>query len=171
MPSESNRATTAAESIYRINYPNSKARSVKVVALDQGSQPLVDEIARLPWTRAAFFTSLSFDGAPAPRAESASLQAWLRDIAGQTTDLVEEIKTADLVVMVCLAGSDAQAALLIGEACAVHSKTVIGLVLQDQHTTDEQTSATLKNMRPFSSMLVIANGQEYVESMLMALRA
>jgi len=144
---------------------------VKVVALDQGSRPLVDEIAKLPWTRAAFFTSLSFDGAPAPRAESASVQAWLRDIAGQTTDLIEEIDSADLVVMVCRAGGDAQAALLIGEACAVHNKTTIGLVLQDQHTTDEETSKTLRNMRPFASMLVIANGQEYVESMLTALRA
>jgi hypothetical protein len=171
MRSESTRVTTAAESSYRINYPNSKPRSVKVVALDEGSRPLVDQIAKLPWARAAFFTSLSLDGTPAPRAESASVQAWLRDIAGQTTGLIEEIDSADLVVMICRAGSDAQAALLIGEACAVHNKTTIGLVLQDQHTTDEETSATLRNMRPFASMLVIANGQEYVESMLTALRA
>jgi hypothetical protein len=172
MPSESARATTAAESGFRINYPNSKPRAVKVVALDDASRPLVDEVAKLPWSRAAFFTSLSFHGtAPAPRAESESVQAWLRDIAGHTKNLIEEIDSADLVVMVCKAGSDAQAGLLIGEACAVRNVTTIGLILQDEASTDEETSHTLKNMRPFASMLVIATGREYVEAMLTALRA
>lgn len=172
MPSESARVTTAAESSFRISYPNSRPRAVKVIALDEDSRPLVDEIAKLPWSRAAFFTSLSFNGTAAPlRAESESVQAWLRDIAGQTKSLIEEIDSADLVVMVCKAGSDAQAALLLGEACAVRKVTTIGLILQGPNTTDEETSHTLRNMRPFTSMLVIATGQEYVEAMLTALRA
>jgi hypothetical protein len=49
--------------------------------------------------------------------------------------------------------------------------TTIGLVLQDPATTDEETSYTLRNMRPFASMLVLATGQDYVEAMLAALRA
>jgi hypothetical protein len=172
MPSESARVTTAAEAKFRIDYPNSKPRAVKVVALDEGCRPLVDEIAKLPWSRAAFFTSLTFNGATSPpRAETASVQAWLRDIAGQTKSLIAEIDSADLVVMVSSAGSDAQPALLIGEACAVRNVTTIGLVLQSPTTTDEETSRTLKNMRPFASMLVIASGPEYVEAMLTALRA
>ena len=172
MPSESARVTTAAESSFRINYPNSKSRAVKVVALDEASRPLVDEIAKLPWSGAAFFSSLSFNRtASPPRAEGASIQAWLRDIAGQAKNLIDEIDSADLIVMVCRAGSDAQAALLIGEACAARNVTTIGLILQDPATTDEETSHTLMNMRPFASMLVIATGQEYVEAMLTALRA
>jgi hypothetical protein len=172
MPSESARVTTAAESRFRINYPNSKPRAVKIVALDELSRPLVDEVAKLPWSRAAFFTSLTFDGAPTPpRAAGKSVQAWRSDIAGQTKNLIDEIDSADLVVMVSKAGSDAQAALLIGEACAVRNVTTIGLILQDAETTDEQTSHTLRNMRPVASMLVIASGQEYVEAMLTALRA
>jgi hypothetical protein len=73
--------------------------------------------------------------------------------------------------MVSAAGGDAQAALLIGEACTVRKTTVIGLVLQSPSTTDEETSRTLKHMRPFATMLVIASGVEYVEAMLTALRA
>ena len=99
------------------------------------------------------------------------MQAWLRDIAGQTKSLIEEIDAADLVVMVSSAGEDAQAALLIGEACAVRKVTTICLILQDPTTSDEDTSRTLKHMRPFASMLVIANGAEYIEGMLTALRA
>lgn len=171
MPSESARVTTSAESGFRVAYPNSKPRAVKVLALDEKSRPLVDDMAKLPWSRAAFFTSLSFDGPTNPPTGSASLQAWLSDIAGQTKNLIDEVDSADLIVMVCKAGSAAQAALLIGEACAVRNVTTIGLVLQDSETTDDETSYTLRNMRPFSSMLVIATGHEYVEAMLTALRA
>jgi hypothetical protein len=173
MPSESARVTTATESRYRIDYPNSRPRAVKVIALDPESRALVDQVAKLPWARAVFFTSLTFNGtATAPRAgESASMQAWLRDIAGQTKNLIEEIDTADLVVMVSSAGSDSQAALLIGEACAVRKVTSIGLIVQKPTTTDEETSRTLKHLRPVATMLVIANGEEYIEGMLTALRA
>jgi hypothetical protein len=172
MPSESARVTTAAESRFRINYPNSKPRAVKVIALDEHSRPLVEEIAKLPWSGAAFFNSASFNRTAAPlRAESASVQAWLREVAGQIKNLFDEIDSADLVVMLCRAGSDAQAARLIGEACVARNVTTIGLILQDSATTDEETSRTLRTMRPFTSMLVIATGQEYVEAMLMALRA
>lgn len=173
MPSESSRVTTATEARFRINYPNSKRRAVKVVALDAESRQLVDELARMPWDGASFFTSVSFSGNAAPprASETGSVEAWLRDIAGQTKNLIDEIETADVVVMVSAAGGDAQAALLIGEACAVRKTTVIGLVLQTPSTTDEETSRTLKNMRPFATMLVIASGVEYVEAMLTALRA
>ena len=87
----------------------------------------------------------------------------LRDIAGQTKNLIEEIDTADLVVMVSAAGSDSQAALLIGEACAVRKVTTIGLIVQKPTTTDEETSRTLKHLRAVATMLVIANGEEYIE--------
>lgn len=172
MLSESARATTATEARYRVNYPNSQPRAVKVIALDEGSRPLIDDIAQLPWTRAAFFTSLSFNPtATPPRADSGGVQAWLRDIAGQTRTLIGEIDSADLIVMVCRAGSDPQASILIGEACAVRRVTTVALVLQDATTTDEQMSRTLSTMRPHVSMLVIATGHEYVEAMLTALRA
>lgn len=173
MPSESVRATAGTESRFRIQHPNSQPRLVKVIALDDAARTLVDEVARLPWSRAVFFTALSFSGAPAsPMGGGAgSLQGWLRDVAGQTRNLLEEIDSADLVVMVSSAGEDAEAALLIGEACAVRRITTIGLVVQGPTTSEEETSRTLKTLRPVTGMLVIANGAEYVEAMLTALRA
>ena len=40
----------------------------------------------------------------------------LKDLAGRTKDLFDEINTADLVVMIAGAGEDAHAASIIGEA-------------------------------------------------------
>jgi hypothetical protein len=170
MLSESASMTSAQEARYRVEYPNSTPRSIKVVALDEPSKALVDEVSRLPWNKASFFSSISFEGA-APRAEHSSIKAWLSDIAGHTKDLIAEIDGADFVVMVANAGEDAQGASIIGEACLARNVTTIGLIVQSPDTNEEHLSRTLGHMRPFAKMLVIASGREYVEVMLTALRA
>ena len=170
MLSESARMSSAQEARYRVQYPNSIPRNIKVVALDEPSKALVDEVSRQPWNNASFFTSLSFEGA-SPRPEDSSIKAWLSDIAGHTKDLIAEIDEADFVVMVANAGEDAQGASLIGEACQARNVTTIGLIVQTPETTEEDLSRTLGHMRPFAKMLVIATGRDYIEVMLTALRA
>jgi len=55
MQSESARMTTAEEARFRIDYPNSKPRAVKVVALDPPSEEVVKRLAKHPWKQATFF--------------------------------------------------------------------------------------------------------------------
>ena len=105
--SESARATSAAEARYRIDAPNSQPRTVKVIALDAAAERVVKRIAQGSWRRATFFTSLSDDGAPRG---AWSMQAWLGDVAGRAIDLVAEIASADLIVMVAAAGGSTTAA-------------------------------------------------------------
>jgi len=82
MESESARMSSAAEARFRIDYPNSKPRAVKVVALDAASERVVKEVAQRTWQGASFFTSLKFDS---PRSgEGWSMEAWLSDLAGRT---------------------------------------------------------------------------------------
>ena len=95
MDSESTRMSSAAEARFRIDYPNSKPRVVKVVALDAASERVVKRVAQQGWQRATFFTSIKFEGA-ARSGESWSMQAWLSDLAGRTKDLIDEVETADL---------------------------------------------------------------------------
>ena len=45
MISESARMTTAEEARFRIDYPNSKPRAVKVVALDRAERAVVKRLA------------------------------------------------------------------------------------------------------------------------------
>jgi len=211
MDSESARMSSAAEARYRIDYPNSKPRVVKVVALDAASERVVKRVAERQWQRATFFTSIKFDGAPTgadepgsgressarlrassdargvrtmelPRwpltplasaagGEGSKMQAWLSDLAGRTKALVEEVASADLVVMVSSAGTSAQAAAVIGEACAVRKVMTMALIIGSEQRSNEELSQTLAALRPYASMLVIANGDEYIEEMLAALRA
>ncbi|MGA7488620.1 MAG: hypothetical protein WBW74_17000 [Xanthobacteraceae bacterium] len=103
--------------------------------------------------------------------EGWSMQAWLGDIAGHTKALVEEVASADLVVMVSSAGAGAQTAAVIGEACAARKVMTMALIVGSEQRSDEELSQTLAALRPYASMLVIANGDEYIEEMLSALRA
>jgi hypothetical protein len=170
MLSESARMTTAEEARFRINYPNSKPRAVKVVALDAPSEAVVKRLAQGQWQRASFLTASKFHGAPRG-GEGWTMEAWLSDLAGRTKDLVDEVASADLVVMVSSAGTKAEAAAVIAEACSVRKVMTTALIIGSEAKSDEELSKTLASLRPYASMLVIANNDDYIEEMLVALRA
>src|SRR5580704_5445802 len=109
MDSESARMSSAAEARFRINSPSSQPRAVKVIALDTPSERVVKELAQSPWQRATFLTASAFSGAPR-QGERFSMGGWLNDLAGRTKDLIAEVDSADLVVMVASAGENAAAA-------------------------------------------------------------
>ena len=103
--------------------------------------------------------------------ERFSLDGWLNDLAGRTKNLVEEITSADLVVMVASAGENAGAAAIIGEACAVRHVMTTALILGTASSSDEALSKMLAQLRPHAMMLVISSADEYIKDMLTALRA
>jgi hypothetical protein len=170
MTSESARMATAAEARFRIDAPNSQPRAVKVIALDPPSERVVKRLAQSQWNQAAFFTASAF--AAVPRSgERFSMSGWLSDLAGRTKDLINEVASADLVVMIAASGENAQVAGLIGEACAARRVMTTALILGSDAKSDEALSKTLAQLRPHAMMLVIANADEYIEDMLTALRA
>jgi hypothetical protein len=168
MQSESARMSSAAEARFRIDAPNSKPRSVKVIALDHPSERVVKALSQKKWSSATFFTASAFGDAPR---QGESFAGWLSDLAGRTKNLVDEVNTADLVVMVSTAGQNAGAASIIGEACSLKRVMTTALVLGGTQISDEILSKTLSQLRPWSLMLVIASAEEYVADMLTALRA
>jgi hypothetical protein len=170
MRSESARVTTAEQSRFRINDPNSKSRTVKVIALDKPSERVVERLARSQWNQASFLTASAF-GSALRNDSTFSMKGWLNDLAGRTKDLVDEINSADLVVMIACAGEDAQTASIIGEACSLRRITTTALIMGSAAVSDKALSRTLAQLRPWALMLVIANTDEYIDDMLAALRA
>jgi hypothetical protein len=168
MRSESARMASAAEARFRIDAPNSRPRAVKVIALDRPSEQVIKQLGDT-WRNATFLTASSFEGAP--RREPFTMSGWLSDLAGRTTSLIDEVATADLVIMVATAGQNAQAAAIIGEACAAKHVMTTALLLGSSAQDDAALSRTLATLRPYARMLVIANSDDYVADMLVALRA
>jgi hypothetical protein len=170
MQSESARMSSAAEAKFRIDQPNSRPRAVKVIALDAASERVVKDLASGPWQNATFLTASAFSGAPRP-GEKFTVGGWLNDLAGRTKDLVDEVNSADLVVMVATAGESAAAAALIGEACGVKHVMTTALILGGASSSDDALSKMLTQLRPHAMMLVISSADEYIADMLTALRA
>ena len=159
MLSESARMSSAAEARFRVQAPNSKPRAVKVVALDAPSEDVVARLAGVSWNDAAFFTmSASPDGA-------------LRVLGGGSRSLDAELHTADLVVMVATPGHDAHAASIVGQACSLKRVATTALIVGAFSSPEGALATTLAQIRPWSLMVVIAEADEYIEDMLIALRA
>jgi hypothetical protein len=170
MESESARMSSAAEAKFRIDRPNSQPRAIKVIALDTQSERIVKDLAQSQWQQASFLTASAFSGAPR-QGERFSVGGWLNDLAGRTKDLVDEVNTADLVVMVATAGENVAAAAIIGEACSVKHVMTTALILGGASSSDETISKMLAQLRPHVMMLVISSADEYIKDMLTALRA
>jgi hypothetical protein len=170
MLSESARATTAREARFRVGAPNSQPRAVKVIALDHASEQVMQRLSRLNWSRANFLTASAFTGELDAR-EAFTVQGWLSDLAGRTKNLLEEVAQADLVVMVATMGAAAHAAEIIGEACRNRNVMTTALVLSALTSGGANAIDTLAQVRPHASMLVAASSENYIEDMLIALRA
>jgi hypothetical protein len=93
------------------------------------------------------------------------------DLAGRTTSVDEEVRTADLVVLVAGPGGQAYGASLVGQACSVRRVMTTGFVVGVTSGSQSALSKTLAQLRPWSLMVVIADSDEYIDDMLTALRA
>jgi hypothetical protein len=147
MISESARMNSAAEACFRVQAPTSSRGIVVVVALDARSAEVAARLAQGSWNHARF---------PAPSA----------------INLMSEIEVADLVVMIASpGGGNAEAAAAIGQVCSARRIMTTALITGAEHASDEALSQTLAQLRPWSLMVVIAASDDYVEDVLMALRA
>jgi hypothetical protein len=167
MLSESSRMSSAAEARFRVQAPNSKPRAIVVIAVDTTSDRVVRHLAEGVWSNARFLTAAHVDGTAPPPPTGGSLM----DLTGGSADLVNEVNRADLVVMVASPGGHANAAGLIGEACSHKRVMTTALVVSAATASDEEVARTLAQLRPWSLMVVIANADDYIEDMLLALRA
>lgn len=159
----SSRAATAAEARYRISYPFI-SRSSRVIALDEEAAVVVRRMAAQQWNGGHF---LAFEAAvPANGSGLESADARLRRVDGDGVLLSEELGEADLVVMVATVHASAEAASVIGDACAARSIMSAGLVVPGTGSTDDVVSA----LRPNAMVLVILQDAGDVPEILSALR-
>ena len=84
--------------------------------------------------------------------------------------LVDQMPEADLVVMIVSAGGDAREAATIGGACSEHRVMTHAIIVRAGSVSDAALSRTLAQVRPWSLMVVVPNGDDYVEDILRSFR-
>jgi len=170
MLTESERMSSASESRFRLQSPNSKPREVKVFALDAPSDALVRRLAERSWNHATFLTASTFAAADQDKS-CGPTHAWLTDLGGCPRSLMDEVGAADLVVMVAMPDGNADAAAAIGAACSDMRVNTAAFISASMSSSEEAVSKTLAQLRPWSLMVVVAKSEDYIEDMLIALRA
>lgn len=157
------RATTAAESRFRIDRPDTARRDSRIVALDQRAADIVRRLAGLEWRGGHFLTY-----AETLRSDNgATADATLRDARGGESRLSEEVEGADVVVMIATAQASPEAAALVGDICANRGVMSAALVVAGGDGVDEAIHA----LRPNAMVLVILKDENDIPDMLSALRA
>jgi hypothetical protein len=146
MPSESARVNSAAEARFRVPGATLAPRAVAIVALDAASEEVVARLAQASWNEARFLTASS-------------------------SHLLDEVATADLVVMVATPGTEVPIVPAIGAACSARRIMTTALVTGSESAPEEALSRTLAQLRPWSLMVVVVDAEEYIEGVLTALRA
>ena len=164
MLSECARAATIEEARFRVDYPNSAPRKIKVIALDRPAERVVRRLAQKHWNSATFMTT-------ATAGTSHSVQDWLSNLAGEAVNLLDHVSAADLVVTVSMAGENSDGAAIIADACGIHRVMMTSLLIDPESASEPLLVGTMMPLRAHASMLVVAKGEEYVEAMLIALRA
>lgn len=158
------RAATAAEARFRVDYPNSRTRSSRIVALDSAAAAVVERISEHGWKGAHFLIYKE----PALDSDDLSPDAILQSSDGSETRLSDELDGADVAVMIVAGDRESEAASIIGRACFLRGIMTAGLVVGDAgNGLDDAVTA----LRPYAAVLVVAADEDYVTEMLAALRA
>jgi hypothetical protein len=167
--SESAIMTSAEQARFRINRPNSRPRTTYVIALDERSAAALAALKERPWNGAQF---LRYAGArrASEHLPSLRIDAILQDEAGNKLNLMKALTGVDTVIMLTASDAAAEAAEIIGNACAARGIAATGLVLAPA-AGGEALGRIVTAMRPHTTMLVVSNGEDYVGEMLSALRA
>ncbi len=159
-------ATLPEEQRYRVDKPNSRPRTAVLIGLDPMTRDLVETlVAERPDRRRAF------DVSPRPLADATAVPSWLAALTAKTAALTEAITEANIVIVIAAAGSDAQAAAVIGDACRARGVRMTALVVNAKQHNDQEVAATLAQLRPLAAMVVVAGDDVYVADMLQALQA
>jgi hypothetical protein len=158
------RAATAAEARYRITYPEFARRNSRVIALDEQAAAIIWRLAGERWSGGHF---LAFEAVlPANGSGREGADARLRRTDGPEVLLSDELNGADAVVMVGSLHASAEAASVIGDACAARSIMSAGLVVPGPGSADAVVSA----LRPNAMVLVVLRDDQDIREILSALR-
>jgi hypothetical protein len=155
MLSETSRATSAAESRFRVQAPNSSARDILVVALDEKSAKLGDMLAGQSWRGTQFADFHMPDTGANPQTWSATM----------------ERRGLDLLVMIGTVGENLQRSSQIGARSIALGTKVFGVLLAPDDTPVDAISAALLELRPWSRTLMLLSTADYLPGILHSLGA
>lgn len=164
MTTASESRAAAADTRYRINYPNSRPRALKLVGLGQGGAKIARRVSEYKFQHVQVLTAENPPPSAQTAASSSSLSGMVHAIAAEGHRLIEALATADMIFMVVTPTDDLGIATEIGQLGRQRNILITGVLVLGQNPT--APDATLELLRAATDMLVIVSDAGYVIEML-----
>lgn len=140
----------AQEARFRIQAPNSTARNIVVIPLDEVSSGLVTKTANQPWRNARFV------------AYAANGEGWRAALAAHDIDLV---------VIIGQVGESLSQTIAIGETVVTRHIKISGVLIVDEPAQLTALAGSLRSIRPWTHTLAVIGNADDLPELLHALGA
>lgn len=163
----------AADTRYRINYPNSRPRALKLVALGEGGARIAKHVGdhRLQHVQVLVVERPSADARGRQSGDTHSLSSMVQAIAAEGHRLAEALAQADMIFIVATPTDDLGVAAEIGQLGRQRNILITGILVLEPDGLAGKADAALELMRAATDMLVIVSDAGYVVEMLNELGA
>jgi len=156
----------AADTRYRINYPNSRPRALKLVGLGQGGAKIARHVRDFKFQHVEV---LDADNRAADAAASPSHM--FKAIAAEGHRLIGALEKADMIFMVATPSDDLGVAAEIGQLGRQRNILITGVLVVASGAANPESEGALELLRAATDMLVIVSDATYIIEMLTELGA
>ena len=162
MPVSESRAA-AASTQFRVQYPNSRPRHIKIIGLgDEGGR-----IAQAIGQRDMANVDIIANGDYVKNHTEAVVQG----ITGDVRELLHQLQDADIIFMIAVSGEQIEFARVVSRVARELGKLVTAVLIEPHGVTSVKGAATLDILRACADMLVIGSDESYLDEMLNELGA
>lgn len=171
MVSESRAA--AADTRYRVDYPNSRPRALKLVGLGEGGARIARRVGeqKLQHVQVLLIESPSAGTGRETADQRNPLSSMVQAIAAEGHRLVEALGQADAIFMVATVRDDLGVAAAIGQLGRQRNILITGVLVLDPAEPSATADGALECMRAAADMVVVVSDVSYVVEMLNELGA
>jgi cell division GTPase FtsZ len=152
-----------ASTHFRVQYPNSRPRRIKVIGLGEGGGRIAQAIARRGYAEVDIIATGDYAKHHA--------ETVVKGVTGDAKGLHRHLQEADMIFMVAVSGDEVDFARVVSCVARELGKLVTGVLIETGGGLFMQGRSTLDTLRASADMLVIGADESYLDEMLSELGA
>ena len=147
-----------ASTHFRVQYPNSRPRRIKIIGLGEGGGRIAQAIGQYDLVEVEIIATGGYIKDHA--------EAVVKGINDDARDLHRQLQVADIIFMIATDGDQVDFARVVSRVARELGKLVTGILIEQRTNQSSHLSATLDTLRACVDMLVIGSDESYLEEML-----
>lgn len=153
----------AASTHFRVQYPNSRPRRIRIIGLGEGGGRIAQGIGRRGLREVEIIATGDYAKHHA--------EAVVKGFADDARDLHRQLAEADIIFMVAVSGDQVEFARVVSRVARELGKLVTGVLIEHRSSQGSKNATTLDTLRASADMLVIGSDESYLDEMLNELGA